>query len=173
MNMTALLKSSLNGLSGSPSEPFAEGAGRATGEMASGEGARRDPEVVAIARRRQFSGSEKRRLLAEAKRCKEAGTLGYIPASRAHLLLDDRELAQAGWRCRSDGARPKKAGAEAGCLGTADPAAATRQCPSAPQARARRPDHRRPKKTVRGTGAADGGRDERGRVMLAVTELAP
>ena len=31
---------------------------------------------MAIARRRQFSGSEKRRLLAEADRCKEAGTLG-------------------------------------------------------------------------------------------------
>jgi|HubBroStandDraft_6_1064221.scaffolds.fasta_scaffold372070_2 hypothetical protein len=29
------------------------------------------------------------------------------------------------------------------------------------------------KKTVRGTGAADGGRDERGRVMLAVAELTP
>jgi transposase-like protein len=43
--------------------------------MASGA-APRDPEVVAIARRRQFSGSEKRRLLAEADRCKEAGTLG-------------------------------------------------------------------------------------------------
>src|SRR3984893_15236255 len=68
MNMTALLKSSLNGLSGSSSEAVAEGAGRATGEMASGEGARHDPEVVAIARRRQFSGSEKRRLLAEAER---------------------------------------------------------------------------------------------------------
>jgi transposase len=74
--MTSLLKSSLNGLSGSSSEAVAEGAGRATGEMASGEGARRDPEVVAIARRRQFSGSEKRRLLAEAERCKDAGTLG-------------------------------------------------------------------------------------------------
>jgi hypothetical protein len=44
--------------------------------MASGEAARRDPEVVAIAKRRQFSGSEKRRLLAEAERCKDAGTLG-------------------------------------------------------------------------------------------------
>jgi len=31
---------------------------------------------VAIAKRRQFSGSEKRRLLAEADRCKGAGTLG-------------------------------------------------------------------------------------------------
>ena len=73
--MTSLLKSSTNGLSGSSSEAAAEGARRATGETASEE-ARRDPEVVAIARRRKFSGSEKRRLLAEAERCKEAGTLG-------------------------------------------------------------------------------------------------
>lgn len=35
-----------------------------------------DPEVVAIARRRQFSAGEKRALLAEAERCKSAGTLG-------------------------------------------------------------------------------------------------
>jgi transposase len=35
-----------------------------------------DPEVVAIARRRQFSAGEKRALLAEAERCKAAGTLG-------------------------------------------------------------------------------------------------
>jgi transposase len=75
MTMTSLLKSSTNGLSGSSSEAAAEGARRATGETASEE-ARRDPEVVAIARRRKFSGSEKRRLLAEAERCKEAGTLG-------------------------------------------------------------------------------------------------
>ena len=41
-----------------------------------GEASRPDPEVVETARRRQFSASEKRRLLAEADRCKEAGTLG-------------------------------------------------------------------------------------------------
>jgi transposase-like protein len=76
MNMTSLLKSSTNGLSGSSSDTVAEGARRATGETVSQEAARRDPEVVAIARRRKFSGSEKRRLLAEAGRCKEAGTLG-------------------------------------------------------------------------------------------------
>ena len=74
--MTSLLKVSMNGLSGSSSEVVAEGAGRATGGTASGEAPHRDPEVVAIARRRQFSGSEKRRLLAEAERCKKAGTLG-------------------------------------------------------------------------------------------------
>ena len=74
--MTSLFKSSLNGLSGSSGETVAEGARRATGETVSPEAARRDPEVVAIARRRNFSGSERRRLLAEAERCKEAGTLG-------------------------------------------------------------------------------------------------
>ena len=62
--MTSLLKSSMNGLLGC--SPVA----------ASEEATLRDPEVVAIARRRKFSGSEKRRLLAEAERCKEAGTLG-------------------------------------------------------------------------------------------------
>lgn len=35
-----------------------------------------DPEVAPIARRRRFSGSEKRRLLAEADRCKASGQLG-------------------------------------------------------------------------------------------------
>ena len=73
--MTSLLKSSMNGLSGSSSETATEGARRATGETAE-EAARPAPEVVAIAKRRQFPGSEKRRLLAEADRCKEAGTLG-------------------------------------------------------------------------------------------------
>ena len=55
--MTSLLKSSINGSLGSSSEAVAEGARRATGETASEEAARRDPEVVAIAKRRQFSGS--------------------------------------------------------------------------------------------------------------------
>jgi transposase-like protein len=66
----------LKELTGSSGEAVAEGARRATGETVSPEAARHDPEVVAIARRRKFSGSEKRRLLAEAERCKQAGTLG-------------------------------------------------------------------------------------------------
>ena len=41
-----------------------------------GAAARPDPEVVAIARRRQFSVAQKRALLAEADGCKAAGTLG-------------------------------------------------------------------------------------------------
>src|SRR6267154_2732143 len=76
MHMSALLKDSMAESSDFSSGTVSEGARRATGETVPEEAARRDPEVVAIARRRQFSGSEKRRLLAEADRCKEAGTLG-------------------------------------------------------------------------------------------------
>jgi transposase-like protein len=66
----------MNNLSAlSSPEAITEGARRATGETASGA-PRPDPEVVEIARRRRFSGSEKRRLLAEADRCKAAGQLG-------------------------------------------------------------------------------------------------
>ena len=74
--MSSLLKSFTNGLPASSSQAVMAGAPRATGEAASDEAPLPDPEGVAIARRRQFSGSEKRRLLAEAERCKEAGTLG-------------------------------------------------------------------------------------------------
>lgn len=73
--MSSLLNSSMNGSPGSSSEAVSEGARRASAETAS-EAPRGDPEVFAIGRRRQFSGSEKRALLAEADRRKAAGTLG-------------------------------------------------------------------------------------------------
>src|ERR1700687_1984031 len=76
MHMTSLPKSAANESSGFSTEAVSEGARRATEETASVEATSRDPEVVVIARRRKFSGSEKRRLLVEAERCKEAGTLG-------------------------------------------------------------------------------------------------
>jgi len=74
--MAAVLKSSLmlEG-SGSSAEDVTEGARRATAETSSGA-TPPDPEVAPIARRRQFSWSEKRRLLAEADRCKASGQLG-------------------------------------------------------------------------------------------------
>ena len=74
--MVAALKSSLM-LEGSGSSlgGVTEGARRATVE-ASPSTSPPDPEVAPIARRRQFSGSEKRRLLAEADRCKASGQLG-------------------------------------------------------------------------------------------------
>lgn len=37
-----------------------------------------DPEVAATAKRRQFSGSEKRRILQEADRCTKPGELGAL-----------------------------------------------------------------------------------------------
>src|SRR5271168_4136257 len=99
MHMTSSLKPSLNELSGSSGETVAEGARRATGETVSPEAARRDPEVVAIARRRKFSGSEKRRLLAEAERCKEAGTLGaFLRRERIYSSMI------ASWRKQVDAA---------------------------------------------------------------------
>ena len=73
--MTSSPNSSLNGSMDTSSEALSEGARKASVERASGA-ARPDPEVFAIGRRRQFSGSEKRVLLAEADRRKAAGTLG-------------------------------------------------------------------------------------------------
>ena len=52
-----------------------QGARRAS-EGAAHAGRAPDPEVVATAKRRRFSAGEKRRLLAEADRCKKPGELG-------------------------------------------------------------------------------------------------
>lgn len=54
----------------------AQGARRATGDAPST--AAPDPEVVAIAKRRQFSAAEKRRLLNAADRCTKPGELGAL-----------------------------------------------------------------------------------------------
>ncbi len=56
-----------------------QGARRATGEGAGGRAARGpDPEVVATARRRQYSMSEKRRIVAAADACEQPGELGAL-----------------------------------------------------------------------------------------------
>ena len=54
-----------------------EGARRATGGATS-SAPPADPEVVAIARRRQFPASEKRRILAAADRCSALGDIGAL-----------------------------------------------------------------------------------------------
>ena len=64
------------------SEPVAlegvlEGARRATGNATS-SAAPADPEVVAVARRRQFSPTEKRRIVAAADRCTQPGEIGAL-----------------------------------------------------------------------------------------------
>ncbi len=162
----------MNGSAGSSSEAVSEGARRATAETASGAPCR-DPEVFAVGRRRQFSGSEKRALLAEADRRKAAGTLGAFLREKhiySSMLSSWRKQLGAADRVAP---RAEAAGAEARCLGPPDAAAHTRQCAAAAQARAGGADHRGPKKTMRGSGAADLGRSDRGGVMRAVAELAP
>ena len=53
-----------------------EDARRATGNAPSG--ARPDPEVVATARRRQFTSADKRRILEAADRCTQPGEIGAL-----------------------------------------------------------------------------------------------
>lgn len=56
-----------------------QGARRATEEGAVERAARApDPEVVATARRRQFSASQKRRIVAAAEACRKPGELGAL-----------------------------------------------------------------------------------------------
>jgi transposase len=108
--MAAVLKSSLmlEG-SGSSLEDVTEGARRATVETSS-SAPPPDPEVAPIARRRRFSGSEKRRLLAVADRCKESGQLGaFLRRERIYSSM------LASWRKQLDKAElvalaPKKRG---------------------------------------------------------------
>ena len=98
----------------SPAIP--SGARRASDGMA-GATARPDPEVVATARRRQFSVGQKRALLAEADRCKAAGTLGvFLRSERIYssMLSSWRRQVEAADRVTL---APKKRGPKA------DPAA--------------------------------------------------
>lgn len=107
--MTALLKSSMIDMS-SLSEAVTQGARRATGETASDGAPQDDPEVIAVARRRQFSASEKRALLAEADRCKAAGTLGAFLRSKriySSMLSSWRKQVEAADRVAL---APKKRG---------------------------------------------------------------
>jgi transposase len=79
--MAAVMKSSMINDSPASALGIPEGARRASEGMPRVATAP-DPEVVATARRRQYSGSEKRLLLAEADRCKAAGTLGAFLRSK-------------------------------------------------------------------------------------------
>jgi len=79
--MAAVMNSSMNSTSPASALGIPEEARRASEGMPRAAAAP-DSEVVAIARRRQFSAGEKRALLAEADRCKQAGTLGAFLRSK-------------------------------------------------------------------------------------------
>jgi len=75
--MASLINESLPQVAaGLAMEAATEGARRATAGAASI--AAPDPEVAATAKRRQFSGAEKRRILIAADRCTQPGELGAL-----------------------------------------------------------------------------------------------
>ena len=55
-----------------------QGVRSATKEVSGDSRPAPDPEVAATAKRRQFSSKEKRRILAAADRCSEAGAIGAL-----------------------------------------------------------------------------------------------
>jgi transposase len=79
--MASLTDSSMNNTPSASALGILEGARRASEGMPRAA-APPDPEVVATARRRRYSAGEKRALLAEADRCKAAGTLGACLRSK-------------------------------------------------------------------------------------------
>ena len=59
-------------------DEVARGARSATADGSADPRSPPDPEVAATAKRRQFSSKEKRRILAAADRCAEAGAIGAL-----------------------------------------------------------------------------------------------
>ena len=97
-----------------------QGARRASEGAAPAAGRAPDPEVVATAKRRRFPASEKRRILAEADRCKRPGELGaLLRRERLYSSILSR------WRQQRDQAAAKAL---------------------APQRRGRKPDPARPER---------------------------
>lgn len=80
-----------------------EDARRAAGNATSG--ARPDPEVVATAQRRQFTSSDKRRILAAADRCTQPGEIGALLRKEG---IYSSQLAT--WRKQRAALAPQKRG---------------------------------------------------------------
>lgn len=75
--MVALLNSSLM-VEGTGSEHEDETVARRAAGAAPSDTLRPDPEVAPTAKRRRFSGAEKRRILIEADRCTKPGEIGAL-----------------------------------------------------------------------------------------------
>jgi transposase-like protein len=99
-------------------EGVREGARRATGRATS-SAAPSDPEVVAVARRRQFSPAEKRRIVAAADRCTQSGEIGAL--LRREGIYSSQLAAWRKNRATAAGAIDRKRGRKA------DPALAEAQ----------------------------------------------
>jgi len=100
-----------------------EDAPKATGNAPSG--ARPDPEVVATARRRQFTSVDKRRILDAADRCTQPGEIGALLRKEgiysSHLTTWRSSVLPMNaprWRRRSAGARRSRTGRGSPCAPT-------------------------------------------------------
>lgn len=96
----------------------AQGARRAT--VAAPSNGAPDPEVAATAKRRQFSGAEKRRILEAADRCTKPGELGALLRAEgiySSMLANWRKqrahTEEVALRARKRGRKPDPALAEA------------------------------------------------------------
>ncbi len=97
-----------------------EGAHRATGEAPTKTVVRPEPEVVAVAKRRQFSAAYKRRIVREADACQVPGEIGALLRREglysSHLTHWRREVEageQAALAPKPHGPKPDLARAEA------------------------------------------------------------
>lgn len=107
--MVALLKSALMVEGTGSAHEDETVARRAAGEISS-IAPTPDPEVAATAKRRRFSGAEKRRILTDADRCTEPGELGALMRGEgiySSMLTNWRK--QCG-RAKRDALAPKKRG---------------------------------------------------------------
>src|SRR5579863_9436767 len=96
--MSAVMKTSMIDDSSASALGIPEGARRASEGMGRAAAAP-DPEVVPVAKRRQYSAGGKRALLAEAERCKQAGTLGaFLRSKRIYSSM------LSSWRKQLEGA---------------------------------------------------------------------
>jgi transposase len=95
--------------SGWSRKEVSEGARRASAETTLRVVPRPEVEVVAVARRRRFSGAEKRRLLAAADQCKAPGELGaFMRRERLYssMLASWRKQAGAALGPQRRGPKP-------------------------------------------------------------------
>ena len=110
--MEKILKAVLKSASeASTLEDVLEGARRATGNTNS-SAPPTDPEVVAVARRRQFSPGDRRRILAAADRCSAPGEIGALLRREgiysSHLATWRKRRAAVGTAGADSGKRGRK-----------------------------------------------------------------
>ena len=168
--MAKLMKVVPKSTSNSPAlEVALQGARRATGDATSSV-ALADPEVVAIAKRRQFSPSEKRRILERADSCTQPGQIGAL--LRREGIYSSHLSTWRKRRTAGHGFEAGKRGRSSHCRSAPYRQAHSRERTSSPATGAGASDHRGPKKSIVFTRLANGRRIGRDLLMQATHGLA-